>query len=549
MEQGDDDSKTVKASEENPIKLKKLHDSVARFERRLAKQRMLPNRDRDSSYQVQSRSNIDDLQPFIKDGCVVLPQRKMSHQDTKRCDVLVVGGGPAGLAAALGAKRANPSGRVILLDSRPYFGGTITGTGMETLRWYAYPGTLESEGIGREMERVTHQMGGASDWPFNESKCLDPHHFKYVADTLVQEAGVVPMLGYRAVDAIMDSDRIKGVLVQSESGLQAVMAHSVVDATGNATIAERSGAEYRKTHKSKMMGVTTVFSVAGVNRDRFLQHIKSKPRTYDDWNYSADWQQDTTGKEDHLKSPFWGPVFQEAKQRGIIPEHLDIAGSWSAISKHGIATNLNIVHMNNVDCTDQEDITKAEMLGRQNVYHAIAALRALMPGFEDCELNTFSSYLGCRDSRYLESKGQLRASHVLGEGQAEDSIGTFPEFVDGYNILTLPTSGRVFEVPFSCMIPKRIKGLVLAGRHIDVDHIAHAAMRNMMACTVSGQASGVACMVAWESGQLVDEVPISRIQNRLRSQGVCLSKSEILNQELRKSRHEGDRSTSEAPIV
>ena len=145
--------------------------------------------------------------------------------------------------------------------------------------------------------------------------------------------------------------------------------------------------------------------------------------------------------------------------------------------------------MKQIDPTVTDDVTLAKMTGRKYVYSAINALRAKVPGFEEATLNSVSAHLGVRDSRYLDSEGGHRLSgwHVTNEGVCEDSIGVFPEFVDGHNVLILPTTGRVFEVPFSMMIPQKVDNLILAGRHVDVDPIASAAMRNMMACTVTGQ--------------------------------------------------------------
>lgn len=100
-----------------------------------------------------------------------------------RCEVLVVGGGPAGLSAALGARRAGAD--VVLMEAYGCFGGVITTVGMETLGWYRYEGTVDCEGIGREMERVAQRMGGSTKWPCNDSDCLDAEQFKSIADDLV----------------------------------------------------------------------------------------------------------------------------------------------------------------------------------------------------------------------------------------------------------------------------------------------------------------------------------------------------------------------------
>jgi NADPH-dependent 2,4-dienoyl-CoA reductase/sulfur reductase-like enzyme len=125
----------------------------------------------------------------LESGNYIEPARELPI--LAQCDVLVVGAGPAGLSAALAARRAGAD--TVLLERFGCFGGVITTVGMETLAWYRYEGTVEGEGIGIEMERIAAQMGGSIKWPYNDSQCLDADFFKVVADRLISEAGVRPI--------------------------------------------------------------------------------------------------------------------------------------------------------------------------------------------------------------------------------------------------------------------------------------------------------------------------------------------------------------------
>ncbi len=455
--------------------------------------------------------------PFIDQHThqIIEPQRSIPVLD--KCDVLVVGGGPAGLSAALSARRAGAD--TIILERYGCFGGVITTVGMETIAWYRYEGTVDSEGIGVEMEKLAAKMGGTIKWPYNDSECLDADFFKIVADYLITEAGVRPYLHSLATEVIMEGNVIKGVITESKSGRNAILAKRVVDCTGDADIAHLAGVPYRKTAKDEMMGVTTVFSCAGVDKEKFIQYTRKNIATYADWGQT--WEQETTGKEDNLPSPYLGKEFAKAKDMGIMPRHIDtISGSWSALSDAGEATNLNLVHMNGIDCTDVVDLTKAEMQGRRESLYALEALRAVVPGFENAKLRNFGMTLGCRDSRKIIGRYSLTENDVKNEARFEDSIGIFPEFLDGYNVLILPTTGRYFQVPYGCLVPQAVDNLLVAGRCVAGDKISHSAMRNMMACTVTGQGAGVAAAVSVREKTSTAAVNITMVQDELRQQGV-----------------------------
>lgn len=297
--------------------------------------------------------------------------------------MLVVGAGPAGLSAALGARRTGAD--VVLLERFGCFGGVITTVGMETLGWYRYEGTVDCEGIGREMERQAERMGGTTKWPYNDSDCLDADAFKVVADNLVKEAGVRPLLHCFAVDAIMEGNVVKGIIIESKSGRQAVLAKRVIDCTGDADIAHFAGGEYAVEPKKERMSVTTVFNASGVDKKDFLEYTERNPATYADW--SRTWDQETDGKEDGLRSPYLDLEFEKARKEGVIPaDTQNLGGSWSALTEAGEATNLNLVHINDVDCTNVRDLTRAEMEGREQTMHAMAALKHGVPGFEKAKL-------------------------------------------------------------------------------------------------------------------------------------------------------------------
>merc|ERR1712002_1247090 len=201
---------------------------------------------------------------------------------------------------------------------------------------------------------------------------------------------------------------------------------------------------------------------------------------------------------------------------------MGIGGSWSALTNAGEATNLNLAHLDHIDCTDVEDLTKAEMGGREQAMYALQALKGVVPGFENAKLRNFGMTIGTRDSRKIIGRYNLTSEDVRNQARFDDTIGIFPEFIDGYNILILPTTGRYFQVPYGCMVPVGVENLLVAGRAVAGDRTSHAAMRDMMACTVTGQGAGVAAAVSIKEDSSTSKVDIKKVQEELLKQGVRL---------------------------
>ena len=433
-------------------------------------------------------------------------------------DVLVVGSGPGGLAAALGASRAGVS--VTLLERFGCFGGNITAVGVEGFAWYRHEKTIDSEGVGIEFEERAKIMGAAVEEPQSDSYALDGESFKWVADTMVEEAGITPMLHRLFVAPVMDGEIIKGVIVESKAGREAILAKRVIDATGDADVAYRAGAITFKRPKEEMIGASVMFSMSGVNKKRFIDNVKANPQSYSDWAY-GEWQVETTGKEDDMFSPFLRKPFEQARKAGLIPKDLDtIAGTWGAIYDSGDLTYLNLVHLLGYDGTDPSDLTRGEIEGRKQAMMAIEAMKKFNPGCENAKLRNFGMTIGIRDTRKIDAVYNMTSKDVRGQSRFEDSIGIFPEFIDGYGILILPTTGRYFHLPYRTLLPKGVKNLICAGRITGGDQESHAATRNMMCCTVTGQGAGVAAAISIKQNKGFYEVDLGLLQKELGRQQV-----------------------------
>ena len=436
----------------------------------------------------------------------------------RRTDVLVVGSGPGGLAAALAAARAGVE--VTLVERFGCFGGNITVVGVEGLAWYRHEQTVEANGIGREFEERAKAMGAAVPESQSLSYELDSEGFKLVADALVEESGVHGMLHRTFVAPVMEEDRIAGIIVESKAGREAILAKVVIDATGDADVAIRCGAPANKTPAEHMQAASVMFHLAGVNKAEFMAEVKADPQTYRDWS-TGEWTVETDGKEDDMFSPFLKKPFAKAIEEGIIPKHLNtIAGTWGAMHDTGELTYMNLVHLAGIDGTDPDSMTRGEIEGRRQAMLAIEALRRFMPGCKGVRLRNFGMTIGIRDTRKIDAVYNMTETDVRQQGRFEDTIGIYPEFIDGYGILIIPTTGRYMHVPYRAMLPKGVKGLLVAGRAIGGDMVAHAATRNMACCAVAGQGAGVAAAQAVKSNRDLDHVDMDAVQTELVRQGV-----------------------------
>ena len=209
-------------------------------------------------------------------------------------------------------------------------------------------------------------------------------------------------------------------------------------------------------------------------------------------------------------SPFLSKPFQQAVNDGLIPADLTtIAGTWGAIHDSGELTYMNLVHLAGIDGTDPDDLTRGEIEGRRQAIHAIEALRRYTPGCSNARLRNFGMTLGIRDTRKVNAVYNMTEADVRQQGRFDDSIGIYPEFIDGYGILILPTTGRYFQLPLRNVLPREVRHLLVAGRSSGGDRVSHASTRNMSCCAVLGQGAGIVAAASIHQSCELHEVDIA----------------------------------------
>lgn len=441
-------------------------------------------------------------------------------------DVLVVGGGPAGVGAAIGAARTGAS--VFLVEEMGALGGMWTQGLVITLAgynsWLQPDRVRVVDGVGGEWLRRAAAIGGAVDhdgWVLS----TDPEKMKLVADELLEEAGVDFLLHVLATYPIVEDGAVTGCLIETREGRQAIRATVTVDATGNGDVIARSGDDWLKGDTLQPMTLpmylSNVRTLPGVDAGEPAR-IRSGPEPGDLDQYGMDDAE--AARQDVVIDR---QSMRDAKKRGELPV---FGGPWFG------GLEKDVVWVNSVrvigDATDNRDLTRAEVQGRRDAFAIHAYLRDNVAGFEESRLQQTAPTIGIRETRRLVGVTTLTGEEVRAAAQPADSIalGAWPidvHPVDGHagsHVMYVP---EPFGIPYRALVPATTDGLLAAGRCISVDREALGSARVGATCTATGHAAGVAAALSARAGVQPRAVDVAELQARLREQGALLTADEV----------------------
>lgn len=417
------------------------------------------------------------------------------------CDVLVAGAGPAGIGAALGAARCGAS--VILLEAANCVGGMAT-AGMMS-HWC---GGTESP----LLDEIFKRTKSSPLLPPATSERANPWATAHEAQkTAVQElllkAGVTLQYHTRIAGAVVEDNTVKGVITESKSGREVILAHTVIDATGDGDVAAAAGAEFvlGRPEDHGCQPVTLMFRIGGVDHSRAIF-----PGSFESLVDVPKGEIQALGHE-HLPFPAGHVLLYPAPLPGEVC--------------------VNMTNVTGVNATDVRELTRAELTCREQMVKIVQFLREFAPGYENCYAVTSAANVGVRETRHFKALYQLNETDIVEARTFDDWIATRNHFnFDIHNVKGpgLDANGAQhkfrskgkYTIPYRSCVPEKLDGLLLSGRNIDGTHKAHSNFRVMPICLNIGQGTGVAAALAARNNIPARAVDVKAVQAELMKMGI-----------------------------
>ena len=409
-------------------------------------------------------------------------------------DVLVCGGGPAGTAAALAAAREGA--RTLLVERHGMLGGIWTAGLMNPF--------FECMGRGWIVQDIVDRLrgrGAMRDWFYSHT--FDTEAMKRLLEEMMQEAGVSLLYHTFVADAIVENGRLRGVILESKAGREAVTAGVVIDATGDGDVAARAGCRYELGRPSDglLQPMTLMFQIRGI----------------------GDWEMRDSR-----------PLY-DAMQAAIERDKIDFAlpflrakyVPWIISMPARGSAAVQLAHVYRLNSLDPADLTHGIIECRRQIHKAIEVLRHV-PGLENIELVQTASAMGIREGRRIRGRHWLTLPELQTGCRFSDAVASCGFVVDIHEPDMKPDVKPVdekkiqaYEIPYRCLVPEDVRGLLLAGRLISGSHEAHASYRQTGTCSAIGQAAGLAAAWAVRERLEVDAVPGERLRSMLAERGAC----------------------------
>ena len=443
-----------------------------------------------------------------------------------RYDVVVAGGGVAGVAAAVGAARAGASACVI--EAGGSLGGTATQALVTPFMKWVSGGKPVVAGVFAEVLKRLVESGGADE---REPAIFEPELLKVVLLEMCEEAGVDVLFNARVVGAEVEAGELKAVLASTKRGALRVEGLSFVDATGDADLAALAGAPVAVGREGDglVQPVTLMFKVAGIDFERFAEYLERHPEEAAPW-VSVEHVRRAVGEGRPFSFAGLYRLVAEAKAEGEFPEIPGIGyiAPLAAFPREGYAV-FNNTRVCEVDPLDPRQLARATLEAYRQALAIVRFLKRRVPGFERCYLAQLGCRIGVRESRRIVGEYVLKLEDLVSCVEFPDAIARGCYAVDvhplkpGEKGLWIPVpEGRSYTIPYRSLVPLKVDRLLAAGRCISAEHAALGAVRVMPTAMATGQAAGVAAALSAASGVQPRRLSAEEVRRELVEQGAVL---------------------------
>lgn len=429
-------------------------------------------------------------------------------------DVAVVGGGVAGIAAAVAAARNGA--KTVLIERDGCLGGTAT-TGLMVVFMGVDFDVLT--GTCRDfLERMAARKGAmiGSNTPF------DPEVFKSVAEEWLTGHGVQLLYHAWFADVIVRDETVAGVVVELKEGRRAILARQVIDATGDADVVAAAGAPFEKS--PAMQPVTSIFRVDHVDLPQLIAYIENNPDQFYNEQGQKTWRLDNDPPFFTIGGFF--DLIKKARDQGELD--LPHESIWLGPLPRQGELFINTTRVQGVDGTSSLELSRAEVETKRQAWSVWNFLRKHVPGFARAEMVDIAVRMGVRETRRAIGEYVLTKEDLLSGRRFPDAIAmyNFPMDVHGPRGQEEGHGWTVvrnaYDIPFRALIPKGFDGLLVSGRCISSDHEAHGSTRAMPCCMATGEAAGTAAAIASRKGLSARDVNREELRRTLKAQGVML---------------------------
>lgn len=436
-------------------------------------------------------------------------------------DILVVGGGTAGIMAAQAA--SGKGHKVMLIENRSFLGGNLT-IGLPILSFLGRKGNQIIKGLPQKfVDRLAEQNGtsGHRACPLHVSlTMIDPELSKSLALKIMQENNVEVLMYALCVDVIKEGNDVKGVIIESKVGREAILAKTIIDCTGDGDVAVHAGATYEVGNDDgKTQPPTLMFCMKGVDVKKLRETVGNNPEEYDI---------DYIPNEFFLEDKNFTMVGMRKLMDKARADGLNLSVSRTVIMT-GIAKDemwINMSRVNGVDSTDPVSSTYGEFKANEQNVEVVRYLKEYVPGFENAWMEKVAPFLGIRESRRIVGEYMFTEQDILDCRRFDDAVLVASYPVDLHHPVggdcTLYWCEDCYDIPYRCFVPKGVGNLLVAGRCASMTHEAMASTRVMSTCMAMGEAVGRAARIAIEDGVPVAKVDVKKVQKELRETGAYL---------------------------